>query len=143
MKYFIFSILLFSNFCYSMTPFEMEVVVNEKQKLNLKGVNKVKAYFTYHGGDFSIFSTDDVASMEKRLSFGLSSDPEKARKQADERINNSLAPEVMKAYKAKILTLKYKLDKYPAIIFNQKYIVYGELNLNKALQIFLNTGDKK
>jgi len=143
MKIIILLTLLLSQLSYAADIYKMEVIVNDEQKNQLRGIKKVKAFFKHYGGDFQIYSLDDVQHFEDDLSKNLSSNEEKAKKQAAKKLAEmdqaQLGQRAMRAYQAKMLTLKYTLEKYPAIVFNQEFVVYGEFNLKKALYIFKNS----
>lgn len=133
---------LISTSVFAIEPKQMVVVVNDKQKALLMGVKTVSSYFNRINSTFSIYSLDDVDNFENELSQGLSSDNEEAKKQAKYRYEKigkeKMSQLIVKAYKSKMLSLQYKLEKYPAIIFDDKYVVYGEFNLNTALNEYLD-----
>jgi len=125
----------------------MVVVVNDEQKASLMGVKTVSDYFNRINSTFSIHSLDDVDNFENNLSEGLSSVQEEAIKQVKdtyEKIGKEkMSQLIVKAYKSKMLTLQYRLKKYPAIIFDDRYVVYGEFNLNTALNEYLAVKEMK
>lgn len=142
MKKLIVLLSFISFFSFSKEPVKMIVVVNDEQKIQLSGVKVVSDYFNRINSDFAIYSLDDVNNFENNISQGLSSDQETAKQQVKERYEKMGKEEMsyllVKAYKAKMLTLQYQLEKYPAIIFDDKYVVYGEFNLNTALNKYIN-----
>lgn len=147
MKYLLIFSLLFSVQALAIEPNQMVVVVNDEQTQRLEGVGAVTRYFNRKHGSFEIHSLDGVANFENELSKGLSSDSEKAKKQAKEMYEKmgkaAMTKLILKAYKAKMLTLNYQLEKYPAIIFDDKYVVYGEFNLNTALNRYIRHQEKQ
>lgn len=141
MKKLIFLSCLLSTSVFAIEPKEMVVVVNDEQKSLLTGVKAVSNYFNRINSKFVIYSLDDVVNFQNKLSEGLSSDKEEAKQQIKDRYEEmgkeKMSELIVKAYKSKMLTLQYRLKKYPAIIFDDKYVVYGESNLNTALNEYL------
>lgn len=141
MKKLILFLYLISSAAFAIEPSQMIVVVNDEQAGKLLGVKAVKSYFNRKKSTFSMYSLDGVTNFEGKLSEGLSSDMEEAKQQARDKYEamgkKKMTKLILKAYKAKMLTLQYKLEKYPAIIFDDKYVVYGEFNLNTALNEYL------
>ena len=134
-------IFLLSASVYAIEPQKMIVVVNDKQKESLSGIKTVSSYFNRINSEFVIYSIDDVNNFEEKISEGLSSDQEEAKQQVKDRYEamgkEKMSQLIIKAYKAKMLTLQYRLEKYPAIVFDDKYVVYGEFNLNTALNEYI------
>jgi len=141
MKILILFLYLLSTSVFAIEPRQMVVVVNDEQKKLLSGVKVVSNYFNSINSKFVIYSLDEVDNFEGEFSEGLSSDQEKAKQQVSDRYEKmgkeKMSQLIVKAYKAKMLTLQYGLQKYPAIIFDDKYVVYGEFNLNTALNEYL------
>lgn len=134
-------IFLLSTSVYAIEPQKMIVVVNDKQKESLSGIKVVSSYFNRINSEFVIYSIDDVNNFEEKISEGLSADQEEAKQQVKDRYESmgkeKMSQLIVKAYKAKMLTLQYRLQKYPAIVFDDKYVVYGEFNLNTALNKYI------
>jgi integrating conjugative element protein (TIGR03757 family) len=128
----------------AMSPKNMVIIASDNQITKMQGVRAVQLYFNGSKGNFKIYSLDAVDHFEDSLSVGLSTDMEEAKKQVKERYESigkaKMSELIIDAYKAKMFTLKYQLKKYPAIIFDNKYVVYGEFNINKALNYYINNG---
>ncbi|MET1256953.1 TIGR03757 family integrating conjugative element protein [Aliikangiella maris] len=141
MKIYLIILLIFSKNLLAVEPDKMIVVVNDEQKSQLTGVVDVSNYLNKKNADFKIYSLDDVNNFERKQSEGLPADEEKAKeiikKKYDKLGEKNLQQMIMKAYAAKILTLRFQLEKYPAIIFDDSVVVYGEFNLNNALNAYL------
>ncbi len=141
MKNLIIFLCLLSTSVFAIEPKQMIVVVNDEQKERLSGVKAVSNYFNSINSKFVIYSLDEVNNFEDKFSEGLSSDQEEAKQQVKDRYEKmgkeKMSQLIVKAYRAKMLTLQYRLQKYPAIIFDDKYVVYGEFNLNTALNEYL------
>lgn len=83
-----------------------------------------------------LFNLDAVDRIEQRLGKNLPVDEDKALALMKRRIaavgQNQLNKELREAYQALILAMKYGLDRYPAVIFDQQVIVYGVTDLHVA-----------
>lgn len=128
-------------------PRKMLVVVNDTQKSELLGVRDVTNFMNRIGSEFHIYSLQDVEGFEAFFSEGLPNDEILARaavqKKYDEMGEEKLTAMALKAYQAKILTMKYRLQKYPAIIIDDEYVIYGERDLNRALNYYLELEEPK
>ena len=110
------------------------------------GIKAVSSYFNRINSEFVIYSIDDVNNFEEKISEGLSADQEEAKQQVKDRYEamgkEQMSQLIIKAYKAKMLTLQDRLEKYPAIVFDDKYVVYGEFNLNTALNEYIEVKEE-
>ena len=83
-----------------------------------------------------LFNLDAVDRIEQRLGKNLPADEDKALALMKQRIagvgQSQLNQELREAYQALILSMQYGLDRYPAVIFDQKVIVYGVTDLYAA-----------
>ena len=83
-----------------------------------------------------LFNLDAVDRIEQRLGKNLPADEDKALALMKQRIaavgQNQLNKELREAYQALILSMKYGLDRYPAVVFDQQVIVYGVTDLYAA-----------
>lgn len=146
-SFLLFLMFLFSFGVGAIEPSKMIVVVNDQQKTQLTGLVDVRNFLNRIDSEFEIYSLDDVEHFESSFSKDLPGDEKLARiaiqKKYDEIGEEKLSSMVLKAYQAKILTMKFHLEKYPAIIFDDAYVVYGEWNLNKALNYYLDMENEK
>ena len=117
----------------------------------------VEAFYDNNTRLFNTKLADRVASvtvydlsapdrLEARLSQGLSSDPAIAQKQAHKRLTDGgqrLQAEFQKAYAGPMKAMSYDVEKLPAVVFNQgQHVIYGEPDVNKAVQIYKYRGLK-
>jgi len=83
-----------------------------------------------------LFNLDAVDRIEQRLGKNLPADEDKALALMKQRIagvgQSQLNQELREAYQALILSMKYGLDRYPAVVFDQQVIVYGVTDLYAA-----------
>jgi len=85
---------------------------------------------------YQLFNLDAVDHIEQRFGKNLPADEDKALALMKQRIaavgQNQLNKELREAYQALILSMKYGLDRYPAVVFDQQVIVYGVTDLYAA-----------
>ena len=87
--------------------------------------------------EFRVYVLDGIQRLETRLSQGLTADPEHSRQivlqrfqQLYEEDRAQLQGSAMGLAKA----MQYGIDRYPTIVFDGKYVVYGVTNVREALQ---------
>ena len=86
--------------------------------------------------DIRVLNLDDVVTVEHRLSEGLPTDPTLARAVIEERFarigQSKLGTQLRDAYQGLALAVKYGLNRYPAIIFNEQAVILGVTDLVAA-----------
>ncbi len=85
---------------------------------------------------------DDVRSAEDALSAGMPTDPAKAEAWFSKRLNQGdtqkFMEQVTQGYDALLAALEHRIDRLPAVVFDGKYVVYGEDTI-EALRIYRKT----
>ena len=85
---------------------------------------------------------DDVRSAEDALSVGMPADPAKAEAWFSQRLaqgdTQKLMEQVTRGYDALLAALEHRVDRLPAVVFDGKYVVYGEDTI-EALRIYRKT----
>jgi integrating conjugative element protein (TIGR03757 family) len=82
------------------------------------------------------YAVDGLNRFESALSGGLPADRESAKVEALHRIHQLDAARIEPAKNAVIglaKAMQYGVDRYPAIVFDERAVVYGVTNLIKAL----------
>ena len=104
--------------------------------------------FTDHGhpvahteafADVTVYQLDGLALAKDQLSEGLPSDPEEASRIAAQRLDAqpNLNVEMMRAGQGLTLAhLQYRLDRYPAIVFDGATVIYGVTDLALAYRLY-------
>lgn len=142
MKIIFLFLLLVCGSVHAIKPSKIVVVVDDKQKQQLIGVSVVRNYLNSIDSAFKIYSINDVEHFEEMLSEGLSKVEAIAEKQMHEKLKQigeeELSEKAKEAYQAQFHILKYGIMKKPAIIIDDKYVIYGELDLNKAINFYLD-----
>lgn len=86
----------------------------------------------------TILNLDSVSQIESRLSQGLPANEKLATAEFHRRVEaigkTKLESALRGAYQAVGAAMAYRLDRYPAIIFDERVVVYGLTDLSKALE---------
>ena len=99
--------------------------------------------------NITLLNLDSVSHIESRLSKGLSADEKLATAEFHRRVEAigkaQLESELRSAYQAAGAAMAYRLDRYPAIVFDERLVVYGLSDLSQALEKYrqwrLNSGE--
>jgi integrating conjugative element protein (TIGR03757 family) len=112
---------------------------------NQRPVSTMQMDSTTAGGlkpEFQILNLDSVENIEQRLSDGLPIDPDQARAMVNERIARigraRLESDIRAVYLPLGTLMANDLDRFPAIIFERKAVVFGVTDLDKAIKLYLN-----
>jgi integrating conjugative element protein (TIGR03757 family) len=92
-------------------------------------------------GKFTItFHTlDGIEHFESTLSNNLSSDPELAKRQVQSRleaITKSQTNLLKRTAESLALAHQYGIDKYPAVVIDAHWVVYGVANVDRAIRLY-------
>ena len=90
--------------------------------------------------NIEIYDISLLKSVEYALSNNLSDNPEVARKQANERIDSNfewLKTSLKSATNAYVLVEKFGINKFPAVVINEKFVIYGTTDPTEILRIWL------
>ena len=94
--------------------------------------------------DVEVYDISLLKSVEYALSSNLSDNPEVARKQANERIDSNfewLKTSLKSATNAYVLIEKFGINKFPAVVINDKFVIYGTTDPTEILRIWLSFQD--
>lgn len=101
----------------------------------------LSSYYQGWSPDIKILNLDAVSDLEKRLAKDLPVNEAKAREVLDQRFKligkNQLQKDFSNAYQALVLSAKYGIDRYPAVIFDYQTIVYGVTDILAATMFYL------
>jgi integrating conjugative element protein (TIGR03757 family) len=76
---------------------------------------------------------DLPAKLEASLSADLPADPGKAQVLFQQRINPQLAAQISQAHQDVANAWSLGVTKIPAVVVDQRYVIYGEPDIRKAL----------
>jgi integrating conjugative element protein (TIGR03757 family) len=95
-----------------------------------------------HAGAFAqvtVYRIDGLVQVQDRLSAGLPADATEAARLAAERLDAEpdLNDQLMQAGQGLALAhLQYRLDRYPAIVLDGEYVIYGVTDLALARRLY-------
>ena len=102
-------------------------VMGEGNKASISQFSKV---------NFQIFELDGIQQIEDRLSNGLLADPVESRQVVLERFQQLTREDrirVRNAARGLAKAAQYGVDRYPAIVFDGLFVVYGITDIHSAL----------
>ena len=86
----------------------------------------------------TLLNLDSVSQIETRLSEGLPANEKLAKAEFHRRVETigkaQLESDLRNAYQAVGAAMAYRLDRCPAIIFDEQVVVYGLTDLSQALE---------
>jgi len=89
--------------------------------------------------DVTVYRLDGLALAQDQLSEGLPSDPDEAERIAAQRLDEQpmLNEQMMQAGQGLTLAhLQYRLDRYPAVVFDGATVIYGVTDLAVAYRLY-------
>lgn len=87
----------------------------------------------------TVYKVDRIDRLQQVLSEGLPSDPETAKQAAlhrFQRMDSQISSELENAAKGLVQAMQYGIDRYPAIIFDGRAVVYGVSDVQAAIRIY-------
>lgn len=90
-------------------------------------------------GAETVYRVDGIARWQRAWSQGLPADPERAKAIVLQRLQQAdrpLTSELEQAAKGLWLAAQYGVDRYPALVFDGRAVVYGVTDVQQALQIY-------
>lgn len=95
----------------------------------VKAGDEVYAPMNRRISKFNVYEVDLLSTTEKKMSEQLSKDPNVAREQARDFIESGryqeYAQDIMDGWSAIQRVARYRIDKVPAIVINDRFVVYG------------------
>lgn len=116
----------------SLWPKSALVVISDKYPVSMP--DTFKSYIP----EITLLNLDSVSQIESRLSKDLPVNEKLATAEFHRRVEAigkaKLESELRSACQAVGAAMAYRLDRYPAIIFDEKVVVYGLTDLSQALE---------
>ena len=87
----------------------------------------------------TVYNIERIAHLQQALSKDLPSDPEKAKQLVlarFQRIDTQLSHELENAANGLVQAMQYGIDRYPAIVFDGKAVVYGITDIRAASPVY-------
>ena len=107
------------------TPSEIEVFIDS--------MNPVANY----ADGITVYYIDRIDRLQQELSKDLPTNPEAAKQTAlrrFQRMDNKLSHELENAANGLVQAMQYGIDRYPAIVFDGKAVVYGITDVRAATE---------
>ena len=115
-------------------PLRLDVFTTEDRP-----VRGATEFLRHHpGATLHVHRVDRIERIESELSFELSTDPDIARRQALERLQDlprERQDELQQTAKALALALQLGIERVPAIVIDQARVIYGLTDLTVALRL--------
>ena len=86
-----------------------------------------------------VHAIDGIADIKTKLSQGLPGDTQQARRTALknlQRLGTAEREQLQQSADALVLAWQYEVRRHPAIVFDQRYVVYGVTDLRKAYVLY-------
>ena len=115
-------------------PLNAEVFVSGKHAIS--GADSVASESDSGRWDVVVYKIDAIQAIEHQLSANLPVDPQQSKKivlHRIERLNEQTRSGMQTASMALAKAMQYGIDRFPAIVFDSRVIVYGVTDLKTAL----------
>lgn len=119
-------------------PNTMTVITSNDKPVKLE--NSVRDAFALRGiaSNFHVYNLDHVEAFETELSRDLPANESLAREMVKQRIatmgQHTLEKNVANAYRGLTTAMHYNIQQFPAVIFDEQYLVLGVSDLSYALE---------
>ncbi len=118
----------FSVFASTCCALDITVIASDDKPVNIAGYQENIHYL----------NLDAISAIEKQLAKDLPINEQEALAIVENRISDigqeRLNARITAAYQAIIIALRYGVDRYPAIIFDNRFLVYGVADLETAIK---------
>jgi integrating conjugative element protein (TIGR03757 family) len=136
---FLFSIMAiaFVGSAIAQPHFPSNIVVVKNSQTQLIQSESIEQFLQSNAVDLRVYGIDAVGQFESDISKLLPGDESKARQVLEEYINrigrDVFEQEAIRAYQGIMAVVRYELEKYPAIVFDDESVIYGVTDLGEAL----------
>lgn len=121
-------------------PLPGHVIVVFSDKRPVTDTQSVVSLLQRNGTAVSIHNLDAVSALEKTWSKGLPNSEAAARAVFETRVaaigKRKFEAALVSAYGGLIAARRHDIDRYPVVIFNHKWAVYGVTDLHQALDLY-------
>ena len=94
----------------------------------------------------TVHRLDGIERFEKRISEGLPADPEPAKSQVLARmktVDREQTDALQETAESLALAMQYGVERYPAVVFDARWVIYGVANLPAAIRKFQQFQDSR
>jgi len=110
-------------------------------------ISGVTVYLEKHPwANLQVHKLDAIERLENQLSSGLSVRPDEAKRQALQRlqrISSDTQEQLERTARALAAAAQLGIEKYPAIVFDHKVVIYGLTDLPLALSVYRKWQDEQ
>ncbi len=106
----------------------------------ITGEATIRRHQNYMKMELQVYELDGIQRIEAKLSKGLAADPKQAKRvvlQRIQQLDEQATASIQNAAVGLAKSMQYGVDRYPAIVFDGKVVVYGLADLNTALDHYL------
>jgi integrating conjugative element protein (TIGR03757 family) len=124
---------------YLTLPISFNAVAEETNKANAEVFISASVLHVPGAENTVIYMIDRIDQLQQELSKDLPSDPVKAKQDALQRfqvMDSRLSHQLENTAKGLVKAMHYGIDRYPAIVFEGKAVVYGVTDLGAANRIY-------
>ena len=116
-----------------MTPTSIEIFTTIDQP-----ISAINTFVAKHPEiDVRVHKLDAIKQLEGKLSQGLSADPDKAKRlvlRKLQQLGKETRSQLELSARSLAKAVQYGIEKYPAIVFDGEFVVYGLSDLSAALR---------
>lgn len=121
-------------------PLSMTVITgNARPVVNAEAVRNAFA-LRGNAAQFHIHNLDDVDALEAQLSEGLPANQRLAQQVFEIKVakigQKALEKQLIDAYRGVMLAMRFGITRYPAIVFDERYLVVGVNDLSDAVNAY-------
>ncbi len=113
------------------------IIVITSDKNPIQNSQAIHQLLERTNGTLAIHNLDAVTALEKSFSKNLPTIESEAQPEVHQRMNQygeqQFETDIIQAYQGLLTALLYEIDRYPVIIFDQAYAIYGMTDLKAAL----------
>lgn len=118
-------------------PLPRHIIVITANKAPITDSANKAGFLQRQGIPLERYNLDAVDALEARWSKDLPTTESAAKQAFEKRLNavgkDVFSKELVEAYRGLSTAIQYKIDRYPAVIFDRQWIVYGVTDLEVAL----------
>ncbi len=122
----------------AVTHIPNSVVVITSNEFSISNESQWISLIAKRGGRFELHNLDDVKALEKKISQGLSAVESEAqtvmRKRISEVGEQAFLGRFLVAYRGASLAIAKKIRRYPVIVFDDRFALYGVVNMDEAVK---------
>jgi integrating conjugative element protein (TIGR03757 family) len=115
-------------------PRLVEVFTTADSPVN--GVTALNTQPAYREIEFHVYELDAIQRIEKKLSQGLTANPEQSKRvvlQRFQQLNEEHRAQLHRAAMGLVKAAQFGIDRYPAIVFDGEVAIYGVTDIREAL----------